>query len=131
MEGFREEIIRAQFYALNPVFHLLQRRQHNDRDQFRAGALLEARQFYYPYWTARLSGETTSLTTSPSSPDGLLSFSVPPGNHDVELRLERSRAELAGQIISLASAAIALALALYLVYFGATVRQIEEAAAAS
>jgi len=95
------------------------------------GALLEARQFYYPYWTARLSGETTSLTTSPSSPDGLLSFSVPPGSHDVELRLERGRAELAGQMISLASAAIALALALYIGYFGATVRQMEEAAAAS
>jgi hypothetical protein len=94
------------------------------------GALLETRQFYYPYWTARLSGETTSLTTSPSRPDGLLSFSVPPGNHDVELRFDRGRAEVAGQIVSLASAAVALALALYVGYFGATVRRLGEARAA-
>jgi hypothetical protein len=86
------------------------------------GALLEAPQFYYPYWTAHLAGETTSLTISPSKPDGLVSFNVPPGNHDVELRLERSRTELAGQIVSLASAAVALTLALYFGYF-ATLRQ--------
>jgi hypothetical protein len=84
------------------------------------GALLEAPQFYYPYWTARLVGETTTLTTSPSKPDGLLSFSVPPGNHDVELRLERSRAELAGEIASLASAGVALTLALYVGFFKRT-----------
>ncbi len=84
------------------------------------GALLEAPQFYYPYWTARLVGETTNLTTGPSKPDGLLSFSMPPGNHDVQLRLERSRAELAGQIVSLASAAVALTLPLYFGYFKPT-----------
>jgi hypothetical protein len=81
------------------------------------GALLEAPQFYYPYWTAHLAGETTSLSISPSKPDGLVSFNVPPGNYDVELRLERSRTEVAGQIVSLASAAITLTLALYFGYF--------------
>jgi hypothetical protein len=86
-----------------------------------AGALIEASQFYYPYWSARLVGETSSLTTSPSKPDGLLSFSVPPGNHDVQLRLERSSAELAGQIVSLASAALALGLPLYIGYFKPTI----------
>jgi 6-pyruvoyl-tetrahydropterin synthase related domain len=87
------------------------------------GAVLETPQFYFPYWTARLSGKTTNLTTSPSKPDGLLSFSVPPGSHDVELRLERSTAELAGQIVSLVSAAVTLTLALYFGYFGVTLRQ--------
>ena len=87
------------------------------------GVLLEVPQFYYPYWTARLSEEKTSLAISPTRPDGLLSFSVPPGNHDVVLRLERSRAELAGYLVSLAAAAVALALALYFGYFAATLRQ--------
>jgi len=76
-------------------------------------ALLEAPQFYYPNWTSHLTGETTSLMISPSKPDGLVSFSVPPGNHDVELRLERSPADRAGQIVSLASAVVLLTLALY------------------
>ena len=84
------------------------------------GVLVAAPQFYYPYWTARLSGETTSLTPQPSKPDGLLSLSIPPGNHDVQLRLERSRAELAGQVVSLASAAVALTLPLYFGYFKST-----------
>jgi hypothetical protein len=93
------------------------------------GALLEAPQFYYPYWTAHLAGETTTLTIGPSKPDGLVSFNVPPGNHDVELRLERSRAELAGQIVSLASAAVALMLALYFGYFATLRRQVKVRAA--
>jgi hypothetical protein len=83
------------------------------------GALLEAPQFYYPYWTSHLAGETTSLMITPSKPDGLVSFSVPPGNHDLELRLERSPAERAGQIVSLASAVVLLTLALYFGYFAA------------
>jgi hypothetical protein len=66
--------------------------------------------------------DTTRLILSPSTPDGLVTLSVPPGNHDVQLRLERSGAELAGEIISLASAAIALTLGLYFGYFKPTGR---------
>ncbi len=87
------------------------------------GALLEAPQFYYPNWTAQLSGETTTVAIIPSRPTGLLSFSVPPGNHDVRLRLERSRAEITGYIVSLTSAVVALALAVYFGYFATTLRQ--------
>src|ERR1700730_4031950 len=77
------------------------------------GVKLNVPQFYYPYWTAHLPGAAAALTLNPSQPDGLLSLSVPPGNHEVQLRLERSRAELAGQVISLVSVAMALLLALY------------------
>ena len=86
------------------------------------GVSLEAPQFFYPYWNARMLDETTRLILSPSTPDGLVTLSVPPGNHDVQLRLERSRAELAGEIISLASAAITLTLAFYFGYFKLTGR---------
>ena len=77
------------------------------------GVLLIVPQFYYPGWTAHLAGEKTNLTVSPSDPDGLLSVSVPRGDHQVQLRISRSKAEFAGQLISLASVIIALSLILY------------------
>ena len=70
--------------------------------------------FYYPYWRAYLSGEGAELSVAPSQPDGLISLSVPSGNHEVQLRLERSWPELIGELISLASIAIALCLAMFL-----------------
>jgi len=80
-------------------------------------ALIEVPQFYYPNWTARLVGETGRLTTTPSEPEGLVSLRVPQGKHDVQLRLDRSKSELAGQLISLASLVVALCLTLYFAYF--------------
>ena len=80
-------------------------------------SLIEAPQFYYPNWTAQLVGETGRLTTTPSEPEGLVSLRVPQGKHDVQLRLDRSKSELAGQLISLASLVVALCLTLYFAYF--------------
>ena len=60
-------------------------------------------QFYYPYWTARLSGEAIDLAVTPSQPDGLIDLSVPAGNHLVQLQLKRSAPEQIGMIISLIS----------------------------
>jgi hypothetical protein len=64
--------------------------------------------FYYPYWTAHLTGESASLNLQPSEPDGLLSLSIPGGDHQVLLELERSKAELTGLVISLISIVITL-----------------------
>jgi uncharacterized metal-binding protein len=66
------------------------------------GVSLVVPQFYYPYWSAQMAGQPDSLTLSPSEPDGLLSLRVPPGDHQIQLRLKRSGAELWGQIISMA-----------------------------
>jgi len=71
-----------------------------------AGASFQVRQFYYPYWTAHPLREMTNIPVGPSTPDGLLSFRVPPGNHDIQLRLERGGAERAGLIVSLVSLAV-------------------------
>jgi hypothetical protein len=81
------------------------------------GVSLVVPQFYYPYWTAQIAGQPNSLTLSPSDPDGLLRLRVPPGDHQIQLRLKRSGAEFWGQIISLASLIIALSLVLYLRLF--------------
>jgi hypothetical protein len=74
------------------------------------GILIDARQFYFPGWVARLDGHTLPLR--PSSPDGLLRFSVPAGEHHVELTLTRTPPELAGQVVSSLSLLLLLACAL-------------------
>ena len=76
------------------------------------GVSLVVPQFYYPNWTAQLAGEPNSLPLSPSEPDGLLSLRVPPGDHQIQLRLKRSGAELWGQIISMACLIIVFSQAL-------------------
>src|SRR5215471_6999337 len=63
-------------------------------------------QFFYPYWSAHLAGETTTLDLIPSQPNGFINLKVPGGNHDVVLRFERSRSEIIGALISLCSLVI-------------------------
>lgn len=64
-------------------------------------AKLSISQFYYPGWTARFVEEQGDFEVQPLEPDGLLSLSVPAGEHQVLLRLERSRAESIGEMVSL------------------------------
>jgi hypothetical protein len=77
------------------------------------GVKMTVPQFYYPYWTARVDG-ANDLAVTPSQPDGLINLNVPAGDHEVRLRLERSKPETVGQMISLVSLVITLSLALYL-----------------
>ena len=71
-------------------------------------------QFYYPYWSARLSGENTRLDLTPSQPNGFISLAVPGGTYVVVLRFERSRSEIIGALISLSSLVILSGLAGFL-----------------
>ncbi|MFB2839236.1 6-pyruvoyl-tetrahydropterin synthase-related protein [Floridanema evergladense] len=57
-------------------------------------------QFYYPGWTAKINGESRLLPVQPSTGEGLLSVSIPPGQHQVMLTLEAGLEERTGQIIS-------------------------------
>lgn len=66
-------------------------------------------QFYFPNWTAHLVGESSVLNVQPSLPDGLISLSVPSGDHQIQLRFGKSRAETTGELISLISIVITLA----------------------
>ncbi|MFB2879953.1 6-pyruvoyl-tetrahydropterin synthase-related protein [Floridanema aerugineum] len=61
-------------------------------------------QFYYPGWTAKINGESRILPVEPSTTEGLLSVSIPPGQHQVRLTLEAGVEERTGQIISAISA---------------------------
>jgi hypothetical protein len=74
------------------------------------GVVIDARQFYFPGWIARLDGRP--LDVRPSSPDGLLRFAVPAGEHRVELSLGRTAPEVAGRIASAVSIVLLLACAL-------------------
>jgi hypothetical protein len=72
------------------------------------GMKLYVSQFYYPNWTAHLIEESSSLIVQPSQPDGLISLSIPEGNHQVLLVLERGKAEDIGRLISLISIVLTL-----------------------
>ena len=60
-------------------------------------------QFYYPNWTAQLNSVPTKINIEPSKPDGLISLSIPSGEHEVLLQLQQGPAETVGKIISLIS----------------------------
>lgn len=74
------------------------------------GARLTVSQYYFPGWSARLSGDGEALTLEPSGTDGLINVLVPRGVHRVSLTLERNPAERYGGVISLASAIVLLLL---------------------
>jgi uncharacterized membrane protein len=84
-----------------------------------ADATIEVSQFYYPTWTAT-ADEKTGIAVAPSSPNGLVQLSVPAGAHTIGLRLEDSRAERTGKIIS--TAALVVFAAAVLLTLGATAR---------
>ena len=65
-------------------------------------------QFYFPNWKAHVDGETSELAIQPSKPDGLISLTIPKGDHTVRLLLEKSDEELTGQRISLVSLIVML-----------------------
>ena len=62
-------------------------------------------QFYYPNWSASLFSNQEIINIQPSQPDGLISLSIPKGEHEVLLQLEQSSAETVGEIVSLISIA--------------------------
>lgn len=74
------------------------------------GLTLNVSQFYYPGWAAYLNGREHPL--APSRPDGLIQLTLPPGAHELKLRLEKTPPEATGQFISAASV---VALLLWLV----------------
>jgi hypothetical protein len=67
---------------------------------------LEIRHLFYPGWSAALDGLKESDLSVRPSPEGLISVSVPPGHHEIELTLQRQSGEKAGMSISVLSAFI-------------------------
>jgi hypothetical protein len=65
-------------------------------------------QLYYPGWVAEIGRGGTLADARPSEPDGLLSFRLPAGSHQVSVRLERSWPEILGRTISAVFAGILL-----------------------
>jgi len=67
------------------------------------GMRIRVSQFYYPNWTAQLNSVPSKINIEPSKPDGLISLSIPSGEHEVLLRLQQGPAETVGEIISVIS----------------------------
>jgi len=72
---------------------------------------LEVGQFYYPAWHAKLLISGAEIPLRPSSPEGLMNLSLPPGDHRVELELPRGWSERAGVWLSIASLGVVTFLA--------------------
>ncbi|HLP90562.1 MAG TPA: 6-pyruvoyl-tetrahydropterin synthase-related protein [Nostocaceae cyanobacterium] len=70
--------------------------------------LISINQFYYPGWTAEISGKTDLLNIQPLPESGLLSINLPPGNYQLIVRLKPLIQERAGQIISGVAAILTL-----------------------
>jgi hypothetical protein len=62
---------------------------------------IEASLFDFPKWRVRIDGATVPHTASVAN--GLVTFEVPAGAHDVELRLQDTAARRGGNLLSLAS----------------------------
>jgi hypothetical protein len=70
------------------------------------GVAFNVNQFYYPGWAAYVDGRAHTL--APSQPDGLLHLRLPPGTHQLTLRLEKTPPESIGQLLSAASLIVLL-----------------------
>lgn len=70
------------------------------------GVAFNVNQFYYPGWAAYVGGRAHPLT--PSQPDGLLYLALPPGTHALKLRLEKTKHESIGQLVSASSVVVLL-----------------------
>jgi hypothetical protein len=79
--------------------------QESDRLRLRVDAgtpaTVEASVFDFPNWRVRVDGERVAHEAS--GPYGLITFDLPAGGHDVELRLEDTAVRTAGNWLSLAS----------------------------
>ncbi|OGO50875.1 MAG: hypothetical protein A2148_07935, partial [Chloroflexi bacterium RBG_16_68_14] len=66
-----------------------------------AASEVEAALFDYPNWRVRIDGQ--AVPHRASTPHGLVTFAVPAGTHDVEIRLEDTAVRRAGNWLSLVS----------------------------
>ena len=65
------------------------------------GAAINLPTMAWPGWAASMDGDPLAVEVAPGS--GLISLRIPPGEHLVELKLGRTPARLAGEIVALAA----------------------------
>jgi hypothetical protein len=102
---FKEESGTAQVLAWKP-------RQIEIETNSAAGGWVMINQFYYPTWSAKLSGQTTPLETRTALPEGLLEVRVPAGVQEIWVKIPISRAEQVGRWLSVLCTLVCIILAL-------------------
>lgn len=70
---------------------------------------LTYQQFYFPGWQVTLNGEAIPIT--PSKPDGLITFTLPAGEHQLQIKFGNSWPRTVGWVISGVTLIVLLALA--------------------
>jgi 6-pyruvoyl-tetrahydropterin synthase related domain len=64
--------------------------------------------YYFPGWQATVDGQTVQV--SPDPPNGLIGLTLPPGEHDVQLRFGPTPVRMIGAALAIAALAVALGL---------------------
>ena len=72
-----------------------------------AASSIQFRVYYFPGWTARIDGQPAPLR--PAGPQALITVDVPPGEHEVEIRLLDTNVRAFAKLLSLLSVLIAAA----------------------
>jgi hypothetical protein len=72
-----------------------------------AASTIQFRVYYFPGWTARIDGQPAPLW--PAGPQALITVEVPPGEHEVEIRLLDTNVRAFAKLLSLLSVLIAAA----------------------
>lgn len=96
----RLEIIGGQAILKNVHF---QSTKHSFTVLSRTGAAILDNTLYFPGWTLRIDGEKTPLEFQDPNHQGLITFHVPAGEHNVEVAFENTKVRLVGNIISFIS----------------------------
>jgi len=72
--------------------------------------------FYYPGWCGHIIGAGVRIPVVPSTPEGFLQMEVPEGKYELVLELGRQTAERLGIAVSVASIAVAMSVAGFLMF---------------
>jgi 6-pyruvoyl-tetrahydropterin synthase related domain len=72
--------------------------------------------FYYPGWQGHINGAGGTIPVVPSTPEGFLQMEVPEGKYKLVLELGRQTAERLGIAVSVASIAVAMSVAGFLMF---------------
>jgi hypothetical protein len=78
-----------------------------------SGLILNLHQFYYPAWSASMDQKDVSIRVVASKPTGLIEIKVPPGLHEVRVKLLKTGHEKIGLALSIFSL---MAIAILIVY---------------
>lgn len=78
----------------------LQSTKHSFTILSSSGAAILDNTLYFPGWTVKIDGQKTPIEFQDPNHQGLITFHVPAGEHEIEMNFENTKVRLVGNIIS-------------------------------